>query len=398
MKAQPEIPPDQPSNQPLKILEDAKVKDRYVDRLSKIHEAAQQELLDLEADFQFRLQESIQQTEARLKQRFADEQEQKIRQTEEGVRRGLLARFEVDFQKLSSEFEERRQSEIAVAENAAQLRLKEVLGEAERATEDLKRQLAELEMKLSEVTQEKARLQEELKGAESQWNTERNNLKSEMKQSREELLARFEADKEQLQADFQDRRLKDIAAGEAAAEFLFAEKLAEARQDFERREKEIQETANERLQRTSDEFDAERKDFQQQIARLEEELARSKEMAQQVVRTPLSRELEAKLEEVRGEKARLEEELREANARGNAAGQSLEATQAARYDTRDVSEAVKAEIARIESRSQEITQKIGDSSTDLGTQIRLDRERSELAAYLKGLRYSIGEITFDNQT
>jgi len=278
------------------------------------------------------------------------------------------------------------------------LRLKEVLGEAERATEDLKRQLAELEMKLSEVTQEKARLQEELKGAESQWNTERNNLKSEMKQSHEELLSRFEADKEQLQADFQDRRLKDIAAGEAAAEFLFAEKLAEARQDLERQEKEIQETANERFQRTSDEFDAERKEFQQQIARLEEELARSKKIAQQVIRTPLSRELEAKLEEVRGEKARLEEELREANARANAAGQSLETTQAVRNDTRDVSEAVKAEIARIEARSQEITQKIGDSSTDLGTQIRLDRERSELAAYLKGLRYSIGEITFDNQT
>ena len=303
MKPPPRITPDQTLSQLPKDLEAAKVEDGSVNRLLKIHEAAQQVLRDLEADFQIRLQESIQQTEAKLKQRFADEQEQKIRQTEEGVRkattRELLARFDVDFRKLSSEFEQRRQSEIAATENAAQLRLKEVLGEAERASEDLKRQLAD---------------------------------------------------------------------------------------------------ANQRFQRTSDEFDAERSEFHQQIASLEKELARSKEIAQQVIRTPLSRELEAKLEEVRGEKARLEEELREANARGNAAGQSLETTQAARYDTRDVSEAVKAEIARIEARSQEITQKIGDSSTDLGTQIRLDRERSELAAYLKGLRYSIGEITFDNQT
>jgi predicted nuclease with TOPRIM domain len=110
----------------------------------------------------------------------------------------------------------------------------------------------------------------------------------------------------------------------------------------------------------------------------------------------LSRELEAKLEEVMGEKARLAEELREANARWNAEGQRLETTQAARGDARDVSDAVKAEIARIESREREISGKIEDPSTDLGTQIRFNRERTELEAYLKGLRYSLGEIQFDN--
>jgi hypothetical protein len=56
---------------------------------------------------------------------------------------------------------------------------------------------------------------------------------------------------------------------------------------------------------------------------------------------------------------------------------------------------VKAEIARIESRGREISGKIEDPSMDLATQIRLNRERSELEACLKGLRYSLGEITFD---
>jgi len=222
-------------------------------------------------------------------------------------------------------------------------------------------------------------------------------LKSEMKQSREELLSRFATEREQLKVELEDRRLKAIAATEAAGEFVFAEKFGEAKQDFERREQEIQAAANQRCQKTSDEFDAERKEFHQRIATLEEEIARSKRMAQPV-QTPLSRKLEEKLEEVMREKGRLEEELREANARQNAESHSLETTQAARNDPRDVFDAVKAEIARIESRWQEISQKIEDPSTDLGTQIRLDRERSELEAYLKGLRYSIGEITFENQT
>ena len=307
-----DIPRDQ--SELLTTGEAGKDEARPVNRLLKIHEAAQLELQDLEADFQFRLQESILQTEVKLKQRFADEQEQKIKQTEENVRKAttseLLARFEVDFQKFES------------AAGKWEIERQQLHHEITK--------LGELEMKLSEVSHEKARLQEELRVAGSHWNTERNSLKQ-------------------------------------------------------------------TIQRTSDEFDAERKEFHQQIAKLEEQLASSKEIAQQVIRTPLSRELEAKLEEVRGEKTRLEEELREANAHRNAEGQGLETTQAARADTRDVSDVVKAEIARIESCGQEITQKIEDPSTDLATQIRLDRKRRELEAYIKGLRYSIGEIEFENQ-
>jgi len=247
-------------------------------------------------------------------------------------------------------------------------------------------------MKLSGVSDEKAQLEEELRVAESNWNTERNSLRSEMKQSREELLSRFETETEQLKADFEDRLLKSTADTEAAAEFRFAEKFAAANQDFQRREQEIQATTGQRLEKTTNEFAAERREFQQRIATLEEEIACSKNMVQQVIPTPLSRELEAKLEEVMGEKARLAEELQEANARRNAEGQRLETMQAARGDTRDVSDAVKAEIACIESREREISGKIEDPSTDLATQIRFNRERSELEAYLKGLRYSLGEV------
>ena len=371
MKDLSEIPPDQSEL----VTEACKEEERPVNRLLKIYEAAQLELRGLEADFQIRLQESIQQNEAKLKQRFADEQEQKIKQTEADVRkattRELLTRFEVDFQKFEC------------AAGKWEIDRQQLNNEITK--------LREVEMKLSGVSHEKAQLEEELRVAESNWNTERNSLRSEMKQSREELLSRFETETEQLKADFEDRRLKITADAEAAAEFRFAEKFAAANQDFQRREQEIQATTGQRLEKTTNEFAAERREFQQRIDALEEEIACSKKMAQQVIRTPLSRELETKLEEVMGENARLAEELKESNARRNAEGQRLETTPA-RSDTRDVSDAVKAEIERIEFREREISGKIEDPSTDLGTQIRFNRERSELEAYLKGLRYSLGEV------
>lgn len=119
-----------------------------------------------------------------------------------------------------------------------------------------------------------------------------------------------------LEADFQFRLQE--------AEFHFAQKFAAAKQDFQRREVEIQAIANQRFRRTTDAFDAERRELQLRIATLEEEIAGFKKTAQQVIRTPLSRQLEVQLEEVSREKARLEEELREANHRRKTDSHRLE--------------------------------------------------------------------------
>jgi hypothetical protein len=110
-----------------------------------------------------------------------------------------------------------------------------------------------------------------------------------------------------LEADFQFRLQE--------SEFHFAQKFAAGKQDFQRREQEIQATANQRFQKTTDEFDAERRGFQKRIAALEEELAGFRKTAQQVIRTPLRRQLEMQLEEVAREKVGLEKELQEANHR-----------------------------------------------------------------------------------
>src|SRR5260221_5790562 len=122
-------------------LEPGDLKDRSVSRLAKLLENVQTELQDLETDFHIRLREAIQNTETKLKEQFAAESAVRMKQTEEEARkantRELLQRFEVEFQKLSVEFEERGKNSIAAAESAANLRLDQARAGTERVRNDL---------------------------------------------------------------------------------------------------------------------------------------------------------------------------------------------------------------------------------------------------------------------
>jgi len=54
---------------------------------------------------------------------------------------------------------------------------------------------------------------------------------------------------------------------------------------------------------------------------------------------------------------------------------------------------VQAEMLRVRQHLDEIEKTFDNPAVELGIEIRLNRERSELEAYLKGLRYSLGEVT-----
>ena len=54
-----------------------------------------------------------------------------------------------------------------------------------------------------------------------------------------------------------------------------------------------------------------------------------------------------------------------------------------------ISEKTTAEISRVEGLIRDIARKMENTASDLGTEIRLNRERAELEAYLNGLRYEI---------
>ena len=440
MKPQPEVRRDRSLSQLLKILDAAQVEDRSVNRLMRILEAAQLEMQDLDADFQFRLQEAVQEVEARLRDRFTEQKEQEVKEAEEAVRRAvtqeLLARFDLEFQRLNNEFEERRQNAIQATESAAELRIEEAIAEAERVRENLKREFqvtasqweadvqelnetitklreeldsatsrtgsvdeekfAALEGKLTEANRENARLEDEFQQAANRWHSERATLKVEVERSRQELLGRFDAEIEQLKGEFEGRRLKIIASTVEAEEIRFAQAMSEAKEQYNRREQELQVAASQWFQNASNEWDEERKSLEMQISKVEQELARVNEAAR--IRTPLSKELEAKLTEVTQEKAKLEEEFQEASARWEEERQHLEhRSEQAPGGKHDVPNVVRAEITRIESTLLDITRKMEDPSTDLATEIRLNRERADLEAYLKGLRYSVGEVDFDDQ-
>jgi hypothetical protein len=231
-------------------------------------------------------------SEAKLKlQQFATEQDQRIKQAEEEARKNvtrvLLARFDLEFQRLSLEFEEKQQQAIASAGEAANMRFKDALAEAERARENLKHDL-------------------------------------------DSAAQRWEIERQQLQEE------------KTAAETRVQQAVAEG-------------------------FEAERQVLNQKIAKLEAEAASS---------------------------TILQEEFREASARWQAERERLESSQPAQPNTLSTgnsSEAVTAEIARIEPLLVEISQKIDDPTSDLSSQIRLNRELSVMEAYLKGLRYSLHE-------
>ena len=56
------------------------------------------------------------------------------------------------------------------------------------------------------------------------------------------------------------------------------------------------------------------------------------------------------------------------------------------------SDLVRAEISRVSSRIEDLVKAIEDPSAGLSSSMRANREYSELKSYIKGLRFSLGEI------
>jgi len=242
--------------------------DSYVEALDWTRRTMQE--LGLEPDL--KPQESIRRrSEAKLKlQKYAEEQDEKIRRAEDEARkrvtRDLLARFDIEFAKLSLEYEQKQKEAVALTESAAETRFKEVLAESESA--------------------------------------------------REELTRKFEFESQKWNAELQ------------------------------------------------------------QLRESGDELAR----------------LQTSLSEISEEKSRLEEKLKEAEqahslAVSTATSPASRQTEQESIAARHSSETIQAEISRVEAAIEELSREIDSPTIDLAVQIRLNRERSEFEAYVKGLRF-----------
>ena len=245
---------------------------------------------------------------------------------------------------------------------------------------------------LEEVNPKVLDLENQMKESLANWNTEREQLVMKV-QKLDEAGRQWDTERRQLndhaaqlQQGFMQSQAK-IQSYEVAAR---SPNPSEAKLDELRRDKEA-------LQRQAldaqNAWDAERRRLNSQVERLEQQLQRMSETRERVsseVVDQLRRQYEQRLQEAIQQKTQLAQELQNASALLEAERTRLSAAQADNQSGLDT-EAIKAEIGRVEAHINEIVALFDDPNTDLSTVIRKNVEKSELDAYLKGMLFSLGK-------
>ena len=146
----------------------------------------------------------------------------------------------------------------------------------------------------------------------------------------------------------------------------------------------------ERAKKATTEWQMERQRLQQRITTLEQAPGTARTSATE--ESANSRELERKLEETLCLKAALAADFQRVLSELNALEQSNPTEEANPAPYGEIAKVVRSEVSRIQLLVDEIERKLADPAIELSTEIRLGRQRAELEAYLKGLRYSLGEV------
>jgi hypothetical protein len=202
------------------------------------------------------------------------------------------------------------------------------------------------------------------------------------------LLNKFSFEIAKVQAEC-DRRIQDVQQkiwDEARG--AYEPKLSDAEKLIGQLKQDAATYANE--------WRADRQKLQEQIGTLERNLDVA--MAVRTEEEDAYKDLERKLQEAAQSKEQLQLDLQKAVAELNSRAQSEIQDVPDHPVHREVAAIVQAEMVRVRMHIDEIDTKLANPDTDLGSEIRLNRERTELQAYLKGLRYSLGEVTLQTST
>jgi hypothetical protein len=226
------------------------------------------------------------------------------------------------------------------------------------------------------------------------------------KEVTEQLLNRFHLEVCKLEANF-DRRLQEVTAQAEASEHLKIETavaatketarqqaLEEAKNEYQSKLDEMENLIallNESATATATEWQVERHKFQERIGMLERVLETVN--AVRTEKLDEYKELERKLDEAVQSKAQLQHDLERAVSELNGQMQATAKVESDHATHGEVAAIVQSEMVRVRLRLEEIEKIMADPATELGSEIRLNRECAELQAYLKGLRYSLGEVT-----
>ncbi len=152
------------------------------------------------------------------------------------------------------------------------------------------------------------------------------------------------------------------------------------------------ETIQKDLQGTRNAWDAERRQLNGQIERLERHLHRlsdSRERVSDDIVDQLRQQYEQRLQDVIRQKTQLAEQLQGASTLLEAERGRLSAAQHEKAPGPD-SDAIAAEVMRVERLISEIIGIIDNPDTELSTIIRKNVEKSELDSYLKGILFALG--------
>jgi hypothetical protein len=251
---------------------------------------------------------------------------------------------------------------------------------------------------------------------EEQCRVERERAVSEAKQETrrevtDQLLARFNVEICKLEADFA-RRLSaattEVEAREQqkietavtdTKESVRRQTWEEAKNEYQPKLDEMEKLVallNENATATATEWRSVQQNFQDRISMLE--LALDTVNASRAEKLDNYKELERKFEEAMQSKAQLQLDLERAVTELNS--QMHLSAQAARDHARygEIAAIVQSEMIRARVHLDEIEKIMSDPEIKLGFEIRLNRESTELQAYLKGLRYSLGDVTVQSST
>ena len=239
----------------------------------------------------------------------------------------------------------------------------------------------------------------------------------ELEKQLQETLAKWSAEREKLSGDIQkleaaarqwdtERRQLNDHAGQLQQAFVQAqariqgfEATARSGTQTDAKVEELQRqkgAIEQELQEARNNWDNERQRFNSQAERLEQQLQRMSDTRERVsneVVDQLRKQYEQKLQEAIQQKTQLAQQLQTASTmlESERARLSTEIGQPSKEDSGGLdTDAINAEVQRVEASITEIVNVIDDADTDLSTVIRKNVEKAELDAYLKGILFSLG--------
>jgi DNA repair exonuclease SbcCD ATPase subunit len=303
-----------------------------------------------------------------------------------------------------------------------------------RATQSVKEQF---EVELNRVAKEKTELEQAFLRGKTEWEQEKLKMTGEMVKLRraaqimgrpipkedapelnpkvrdmekrlQESLEKWKKEREQLVAEIHrrdesarqwdtERRQLNDHAGQLQQAFLQAQAKIQAHEVAARipnvSEEKLQELKSEKesfqrqFQNAQAGWEAERRRYEQQLQRMSDTRDRvSNEVVDQ-----LRKQYEQKLQDSINQKTQLAQELQTASSLLEAERARLSAAQTGGGGGGLDTEAIAAEVSKVETQISQIIAIIDDPETELSTVIRKNVEKAELDAYLRGILFSVGK-------